>query len=278
MIDTIYATKKSMSQAWDVNGKRLAITKLVVEPNIVVGDKQAQVRSDKKKVDGWTQTRILEVGYGNKKLARMSKPMRTRLEKLSLKNGVRQIAGVREQAGDEPIALGATINADKILQVGDIVQVQGTTKGRGFAGGMKRHGFRGGPKTHGQADRARAVGSVGNRTTPGRVWLGKRLPGHMGMTTKTVKGLVVAYFDSDSGEVWLTGPVPGTFGGVVAITTSGKKRKNFALNQEASGIEVKEEKKEAAAPASSEAQATPEVQEAPAQEAAPEEKPEKETK
>ena len=237
MIDTIYATKKGMSQAWDTNGKRLAITKFLVEPNVVVGEKQTAVRTDKKDVHGWTQTRVVEVGYGAKKLKNMSKSLRARLEKLSLSTGVRVINGIRETEG-EALALGAQVPAEQILKVGDVVQVQGLTKGRGFAGGMKRHGFHGGPKTHGQADRWRAVGSVGNRTTPGRVWLGKRLPGHMGVETKTVKGLTVAYFDAESGELWLTGPVPGAFGGIVAIKSSGKAKKNFALDKKASGIAV----------------------------------------
>ena len=239
MIDTIYATKKGMSQAWDSSGKRLPITKFKVGANIVVGETKATVRVNKKDVHGWQQLRVVEIGYGDKKLKNMAKPLKTRLEKLSLKNGVRVINGVRENQG-EALSLGATVPVEQVLHVGDVVAVQGTTKGRGFAGGMKRHGFHGGPKTHGQSDRWRAVGSVGNRTTPGRVWLGKRLPGHLGVTTKTIKGLTVAHFDATSGELWLTGPVPGSFGGVVAITPTGKVRKGFALDKKASGLSGQE--------------------------------------
>ncbi len=235
MIDTIYATKKGMSQVWDVNGKRLPVTKFVVEPNIVIGEVKTQVRTNKKDVHGWEEKRVVEIGYGDKKLKNMTKPMRARLEKLSLKNGAKTVHGVRENDG-EALSVGAQVAWVEVLKVGDIVTVQGATKGRGFAGGVKRYGFRGGPKTHGQADRWRAVGSVGNRTTPGRVWLGKRLPGHMGVATQTVKGLVVAHVDAKNSELWLTGPVPGSFGGVVAITNSGKVKKNFALDKKASGI------------------------------------------
>jgi len=254
MIDTIYATKKGMSQAWDVNGKRLPITKFLVEQNVAVGAVETQVRTDKKNVAGWAPARVIEIGYGAKKLKNMSKPMRSRLEKLQLNQGVRVINGVREH-GEDKLEVGSSVDIAAVLKVGDIVAVQGTTKGRGFAGGMKRHGFRGGPKTHGQSDRWRAVGSVGNRTTPGRVWLGKRLPGHMGVTTKTVTGLVVAHFDPESRELWLTGPVPGAFGGIVAITNSGKTKKNFALDKKASGLsetvkaEAAPEVQKAAAPA-----------------------------
>ena len=239
MVDTIYATKKGMSQVWDTNGKRLPITKFVVEPNIVLGATDAQVKVDKKDGSSWQKARIVEIGYGHKKLKNMRRPQRARLEKLSVTTGVRVINGLRETEG-EALAVGSEVPVADIIKVGAIVQVQGTTKGRGFAGGMKRHGFHGGPKTHGQADRWRAVGSVGNRTTPGRVWLGKRLPGHMGVTTKTVKGLVVAHFDPQTRELWLTGPVPGWCNGLVSIKNSGCVKKGFALDKKASGLEVSE--------------------------------------
>lgn len=276
MIDTIYATKKGMSQAWDVNGKRLPITKFLVERNIIVGAVETDVRVNKKDVHGWEKVRVVEVGYGEKKLKNMAKPLRSRLEKLDTKQGVKTINGVREK-GDDKLEVGSDVPVADVLKVGDIVAVQGMTKGRGFAGGMKRHGFHGGPKTHGQSDRWRAVGSVGNRTTPGRVWLGKRLPGHMGMTTKTVTGLVVAYFDADSGELWLTGPVPGAFGGIVAIKNSGKAKKNFALDAKASGI--KEKAKETTAESKAEEDKTVTATEADGQTAATEqEQVQKETK
>ena len=247
MIDTIYATKKGMSQVWDVAGKRWPITKLVIEPNIVVGEVQAQVKTDKKDATSWQSQRIVEVGYGRKKLKNMTKPLRARLEKASVTQGVRVINGVRV-AADEQLAVGTQISVSDLVKVGAIVQVQGTTKGRGFAGGMKRHGFQGGPKTHGQSDRWRAVGSVGNRTTPGRVWLGKRLPGHYGVETQTVKGLVVAHYDDTTRELWLTGPVPGAFDGIVAIKFSGKMKKDFALDKQASGLEENKATDQAAAP------------------------------
>jgi large subunit ribosomal protein L3 len=223
MIDTIFATKKGMSQAWDNRGRRLAISKFIVESNLVVGENVA------------AKSRIVEVGYGQKKLRRMTKPLRNRLEKLSLKRGVRQIKGVAD-SGQDSLTLGQEIAVDSLLKVGAVVQVQGVTKGRGFAGAVKRYNFRGGPKTHGQSDRLRATGSIGNCTTPGRVWLGKRMPGHYGAKTQTVTGLTIAYFNHDSRELWLTGPVPGSFNSVVAIKLMGRVKTNFALNEKASGI------------------------------------------
>lgn len=229
MIKTIYATKKDMSQIWDKAGKRVSVTKLAVETNVVVGEKVVQVKADKSQADSWTDQRVVEIGYGDKKLKRMAKPQRARLEKMKLVTGVRRIEGVREITTGEPLALGQEINATDILHVGDLVKVQGTTKGRGFAGAVKRYGFHGGPKTHGQSDRWRATGSIGNRTTPGRVWLGKRMPGHYGLETKTVLGLVVAKISEDGKEIWLTGAVPGSFNSIVRLTVTGQSKRQFDL-------------------------------------------------
>lgn len=229
MIDTICATKKGMSQIWDAAGKRIAVTKFLVEPNIVVGEVNAQIKTDKKSTSSAVQ-RIVEIGYGKKKLTRMSKPLRCRLEKLSLKEGVKKIVGMREVANQDALSLGQTVSWAEIFAVGSLVQVQGKTKGRGFAGGMKRHNFRGGPRTHGQSDRARAVGSVGNRTTPGRVWPGKRLPGHYGTQMVTVTGLTVVHTNAATGEIWLSGPTPGAYNAILTIKNLGKMNKKIKLS------------------------------------------------
>ncbi|NCU31794.1 MAG: 50S ribosomal protein L3 [Candidatus Moranbacteria bacterium] len=241
MIKTIFATKKSMIQAWDAQGRRLAITKLVVEPNYVVGEKIAQIKTDKKIATAVADQRIVEIGYGQKKLKNNTKSLRTRFAQAGLKTGLKQIVGVRENAADgELLTVGQALDAASILTVGSIIKAQGTSKGRGFAGAVKRYGFHGGPKTHGQSDRLRATGSIGNRTTPGRVWLGKRMPGHFGVDTKTVQGLVIAHFDAQTGDLWLTGAVPGSFNSIIKITLTGKNKKNFALDKQASGLKEKE--------------------------------------
>ena len=236
MLKTIFATKKDMTQAWDQQGKRLAITKFKIEPNYVVGEKTTRVKTDKKVYSSWQDQKIVEIGYGVKKLKNMTKPLRMRLGKANLQDGVKQITGLRT---DEDFAVGSILPVGEILTVGSLVKVQGTTKGRGFAGAVKRWGFHGGPKTHGQSDRWRAVGSIGNRTTPGRVWLGKKMPGHFGTDTKTVSGLTIAHYDDDTKELWLTGVVPGAFNSIVAITVTDKQKKNFALDKKASGIQEK---------------------------------------
>jgi large subunit ribosomal protein L3 len=107
-----------------------------------------------------------------------------------------------------------------IFKPGDIVQVEGISKGKGFAGGVKRYHFRGGPKTHGQSDRHRAPGSVGSTTTPGRVFKGLRMAGHMGDRKVTVRNLEVVEVDQAKNIVLLKGAVPGGKNGLVLIESA----------------------------------------------------------
>lgn len=105
---------------------------------------------------------------------------------------------------------------ENVLQEGDLVKVSGLTKGRGFAGVVKRHHFAGGPKTHGQSDRHRAPGSIGSTTTPGRVYKGKRMAGRMGGVKASLTTVVLARIKA-SQEIIVRGPVPGSFGGQVVL-------------------------------------------------------------
>ena len=172
------------------------------------------------------------------------------------------------------------MSLDQVLAVGDVVKVQGTSKGRGFAGGMKRHGFSGGPATHGQSDRQRAVGSIGSGTYPGRVWKGKKMPGHYGVETRTVHGLVVLYIDPETKEVWLSGPVPGFNTSTVKIEKTGQQKK-VELDLAAMGLTEPQAEEEQ--PTEAETEQTAEVEaeqpeeqvaeEAPAAEDEAEEKP-----
>ncbi len=107
-----------------------------------------------------------------------------------------------------------------IFQPGDIVDVVGTSKGRGFAGVVKRHGFSGGPKTHGQSDRHRAPGSIGGGTDPGMVWKGLRMAGHMGNARVTVRNLKVIKADPDRNLLLVRGAVPGARNGLLIIKKS----------------------------------------------------------
>jgi len=124
---------------------------------------------------------------------------------------------VREIRTDEKMELGMEIKLGEVLKVGDVVRVTGISKGKGFAGAVKRHGFAGGPRTHGQSDRERAPGSSGSTTTPGRVYKGKRRAGHMGNARVTVKGLRVLEVDGEKGLFSLVGAVPGPRTGMVEV-------------------------------------------------------------
>lgn len=214
MVNSIFATKIGMMQAWTKQGKRLAVTRCQVAPNLVLSHTKNNQPEDRT---------LIEVGYGKKKIKNMSKPLRTQLEKGGFSVGVRTITGVSVSPDAAP-AVGTTFAAQDVLTVGDVVMVQGTSKGHGFAGAVKRHGFAGGPKTHGQSDRERAVGSIGAGTTPGRVFKGKRMPGHYGVETVTVRNLVVLRINPETQEVWLSGPVPGSLTSTVKISKTGKTK------------------------------------------------------
>lgn len=110
-----------------------------------------------------------------------------------------------------PVTVIRVTEADgwEVITVGSTVVVSGTSKGKGFAGAVKRYSFAGGPKTHGQSDRQRAVGSIGAGTDPGRVWKGQKMPGRMGAKRITVKGLRVEQIDPELGLIYLKGAVPG---------------------------------------------------------------------
>ena len=116
----------------------------------------------------------------------------------------------------EKLELGSKFDAS-LFVVGESVDIVGTSKGKGFQGGVKRHGFRGGPKTHGQSDRTRAPGSIGSGTTPGRVLKGTRMAGHMGNARVTAKKLQVIQADPERNLLVVKGSVPGANGGLLMI-------------------------------------------------------------
>jgi large subunit ribosomal protein L3 len=124
--------------------------------------------------------------------------------------------GLQDGTSGEKLELGAHFGAD-LFKAGEEVDIVGTSKGKGFQGGVKRHGFRGGPKTHGQSDRTRAPGSIGSGTTPGRVLKGTRMAGHMGNERVTVKSMQVIQADPERNLLLVKGSVPGANGGLLMI-------------------------------------------------------------
>jgi len=124
--------------------------------------------------------------------------------------------GLQAGVTPETLELGKQFDAS-LFAVGETVDIVGTSKGKGFQGGVKRHGFRGGPKTHGQSDRTRAPGSIGSGTTPGRVLKGTRMAGHMGNERVTMKKLQVIQADPERNLLLVKGSVPGANGGLLMI-------------------------------------------------------------
>ena len=148
--------------------------------------------------------------------------MQGHLKKAGVSTPVRWLREVRAEKLD--IELGKTLNATDIFSVGDVVSVTGISKGKGFAGGVKRWGFSGGPKTHGQSDRHRAPGSIGAGTTPGRVLKGKKMAGRMGNDQKMVSGLIVLDVDTVNNTILVSGPIPGAKESMVTIQKTGQKK------------------------------------------------------
>lgn len=142
--------------------------------------------------------------------------------------------------------LGSEINPSSVFKPGDIVDVTGISKGKGFAGVVKRHGFAGGPRTHGQSDRERAPGSIGQSTTPGHVYKGKRMAGRMGQEKVTVKNLQVLEITND-GKLLIKGLVPGGKNTLLVVKKVGESKKFVPLyteSTEKSTETQREEKKQ----------------------------------
>lgn len=226
MLTSVFATKIGMTQAWTQSGKRLPVTKCKAQLHRVVAVRDEQVRDKSTLTPELISVKQVIIGYGNRPLKRLTKPLQGILTKQGFSDGVKKMMTVRvsPDALDTAITAGSTVSLSSELEVGDLVQVQGTSKGRGYAGVVKRHGFHGGPATHGQSDRERAPGSIGQRTTPGRVFKNHRMAGHFGVELKTVTGLVVLRVDDETGEIWLSGPVPGSISSLLKITKMGSKK------------------------------------------------------
>jgi len=203
MISTLYGFKSNQTRVFNEEGTQIYVTNITV-PSCVVTNIES----------GETKT-TYKLGISTAK--KLNKAQSEELKKAGIEKKPRFFREVTEDKGDEAIVVGGEINVDQVFAVGDRVVVTGVSKGKGFAGGVKRHGFNGGPKTHGQGDRWRAPGSIGAGTTPGRVYKGQRMAGRMGNQTVSVKGLQVIAIDVEKGIVSVSGPVPGSRNGFVTI-------------------------------------------------------------
>jgi large subunit ribosomal protein L3 len=195
---TFIGIKQAMHQTWDSQGRRLPVSVILAQPLTIITLKSKPETASR-----------YQVGLGTKK-AKNKRPVPRYLFEANFPEAL------------DP-AVTPTLLASVVLAVGDIVTVSAVSKGQGFTGVMKRHGFKGGPKTHGQSDRARAPGSIGQGTSPGRIHKGKRMAGHSGAATITVKNLQVIKIDDSTSEIWLNGPVPGSRHTPIKIQKTGHR-------------------------------------------------------
>jgi len=196
--------KAGMTRIFTEDGVSTPVTVIEVEPNRVSQVKTADV-------DGYN---AVQVTVGAKKASRVSKPQAGHFAKAESAAGTKICEFTVDEASD--LELGSELNVT-IFEAGQAIDVSGVTKGKGFAGVMKRYGFRGGDATHGNSISHRAPGSIGQCQTPGRVFKGKKMAGHMGDVQRTLQNLSVVRVDSERNLLLVKGSVPGAKGSNVVI-------------------------------------------------------------
>ena len=202
--------KVGMTQIFDESGKVIPVTVIEAGPCVV-----AQVKTEE--TDGYT---AVQLGYGDIKEKKLNKPTKGHFTKVN----VTPKKHLREFRLDsiEGLTVGQELKAD-IFTAGDKIDIQGTSKGKGFQGVIKRHGQHRGPMGHGSMYHRRP-GSMGSTSTPGRVFKGKKLPGHMGVETVTIQNLEVIKVDLDKNVILVKGSVPGNKGAILKIKSSVKSK------------------------------------------------------
>lgn len=208
----IIGKKVGMTQVFDDVGNVIPVTVIQAGPCYVT-----QIRTAEK--DGYV---AIQLGFGETKAQRLTRGALGHLKRNSLP-ALRHLREFRIKNGEVDVAEGATIKAD-VFAKGERVDVIGKSKGRGFAGTIKRHNFNRQPKTHGQSDRERAPGSVGMTTTPGRTFKGQRMAGRMGNDRVTAQNLEVVVVDAEKNLLAVRGSVPGANGGIVVVKPARVRR------------------------------------------------------
>ena len=204
MLQGFLGKKIGMTQIFREDGRVVPVTVIQAGPCVVT-----QVKT--KETDGY---QAVQLGFGDVK--RRNKPESGHLKNSRLSQYLREVA----TDDTSEFEVGQAIAVD-IFEAGEKVDVIGTSKGRGFAGVMKRWNFGGGPRTHGQSDRARAPGSIGGGTTPGKVYKGLKMGGHMGNRRITVKGLEIIEIDTERNLLLVKGGIPGATNSLVQIRRAG---------------------------------------------------------
>lgn len=192
--------KIGMTQVFTKEGEVVSVTAIEAGPCIVT-----QIKTPLK--DGYE---AVQLGFAESK--RLNRPEAGHLKKVGLLRHLKEFR-VEELA---EMQVGQKVDVS-VFKPGDSVDVMGISKGKGFAGVVKRYHFRGGPRTHGQSDRLRAPGSIGSTTTPGRVLKGKRMAGHMGAVRVTVRNLTVVKVDPARNVLLVEGAVPGGKNGILVV-------------------------------------------------------------
>lgn len=214
--------KAGMTRVFTEAGETVPVTVIEAFPNRVT-----QVRTTEN--DGY---RAVQVAFGERKASRLNKPLTGHYAKVKVAPGQSLVEFRLNGEEGKDIAAGAELKVD-LFQVGQIVDVTGTTTGKGFAGTMKRHNFAGGMASHGASVVHRAPGSIGQRQTPGRTLPGKRMSGHMGVQRRTIENLEVVRVDAERNLLLIRGAVPGAPGGQVIVRPSVKAAAQAARKSKA---------------------------------------------
>jgi len=210
-MEGLIGRKLGMTQLFDESGKVIPVTVLEVGPCYVVQRKRAVK-------EGYE---AVQVGFGRKKMKNVTKPLRGHLEKAHMNEGFETLREIRVEP-DEEVAEGHVLTVE-MFEVGEFVDVTGKSKGKGFAGVMKRHGFHGTPAAHGTHEYFRHGGSIGSSAYPAKVFKGMKMPGQLGNTRVTIQNLVVVDIKKDRNLLIVKGAVPGPTGGIVMVKRAVKK-------------------------------------------------------
>jgi len=205
----IVGTKAGMTRVFTEEGQSVAVT--VVQ---VAGNRITQVKTPE--TDGYS---AIQITFGEKKASRVSKPEAGVFAKASVEAG----RGLMEFRTEEAFEAGQELTVER-FEAGQKVDVTGTSKGKGFQGGVKRWNFRTQDATHGNSLSHRAPGSIGQCQTPGRVWKGKKMAGHMGSVQVTTQMLEVVRVDVENGLLLIKGAVPGATGSKVIVKPAVKAK------------------------------------------------------
>ncbi|MEO9247622.1 50S ribosomal protein L3 [Citricoccus nitrophenolicus] len=205
----LLGTKLGMTQVWDADNKLIPVTVVQAEPNVVTQLRNAEA-------NGYAS---VQIAYGQIDPRKVTKPLAGHFEAAGV-TPRRHVVELRT-ADSAEYTLGQDVTVE-VFEAGQKVDVVGTTKGKGFAGAMKRHGFSGVGASHGAHKNHRKPGSVGGASTPGRVFKGQRLPGRMGAVRQTTQNLTLHGIDVEKNLLLIKGAVPGPRGRVVLVRTAVK--------------------------------------------------------